>query len=138
MQRSGNTNVVITSTQRTPEAQARAMLTNILNHGVESQLRLYGPAGRQVVGVAAEGIQQHLSNDEILSNMVAEINRIGPGRVSRHSGDPRIINVIDISPRTITNRDNFVREIRANNINLFQPPRDPAFHLEIRQPQPQQ
>lgn len=135
MQRSENTHINITSTQRTPEAQANAMLTNILNHGVQSQLALYGAPGRQVVGVAAEGLSQHLSRAEILSRMVAEIRRIGLGRVSRHTGDPAVINVLDISPATIVNRQAFVREIRAANINLFQPPRDPAFHLEIRQPQ---
>jgi RHS repeat-associated protein len=134
MQRSGNTHVTITSTQRSPEAQAAAMLTNIINHGVQSQLHLYGAPGRQVVNVAAAGLAQHLSRADILRNMVAEIRRLGPGRVSRHAGDPAVINVIDISPATIINRENFVREIRAGNINLFQPPRDPAFHLEIQQP----
>lgn len=110
------------------------MLTNIMNHGVQSQLNLYGAPGRQVIGVAAEGLNQHLSRAEILSRMVAEIRRIGPGRVSRHAGDPAVINVLDISPATIVDRQAFVREIRAANINFFQPPRDPAFHLEIRQP----
>jgi hypothetical protein len=54
------------------------MLTNIMNHGVQSQLNLYGAPGRQVIGVAAEGLNQHLSRAEILSRMVAEIRRIGP------------------------------------------------------------
>jgi hypothetical protein len=66
--------------------------------------------------------------------MVQEIRRIGPGKVSRHVGDPSVINVIDISPASITNRQNFIREIRESNIFLITPPRDPAFHLEIKQP----
>ncbi|WEK35402.1 MAG: DUF6443 domain-containing protein [Candidatus Pseudobacter hemicellulosilyticus] len=133
MRASGNPNVTITSTLRTPEGQARAMYDNIASRGVAYNLRLYGPAGDQVVNVAARGQRAGLGRDAIISAMAQEIRRIGPGRVSRHTGDPNVINVLDISPRTIVNRQAFAREIRARGIRFFEPPRDPAFHLEIRQ-----
>ncbi len=133
MRASGNPNIVITSTLRTPEDQARAMYNNIVSRGVQYNLNLYGPAGDRVVNVAAQGQQQGLTRDEILAAMAAEIRRIGPGRVSRHAGDPNVINVLDISPHSIRNRQAFVQEIRARGIFLIQPPRDPAYHLEIRQ-----
>ena len=133
MRESGNPNVTITSTLRTPEDQARAMYNNIVSRGVQHNLTLYGPAGDRVVNVAAQGRRQGLTRDQILAAMAAEIRRIGPGRVSRHAGDPNVINVLDISPHSIRNRQAFVREIRERGIFLIEPPRDPAFHLEIRQ-----
>lgn len=110
------------------------MLNNTIQRGVQSQLNLYGPAGDQVINIAASGLSQHLTKPEILRNMIQAIRRIGPSRVSRHSGDPAFINVLDISPASIINKQSFVREIRASNIFLLLPPKDPAFHLEIRQP----
>lgn len=65
--------------------------------------------------------------------MLAEINRLGPQNVSRHTADPIVINVIDISPNSIRRRAEFIREVRARGIHLIPNPPDPAFHLEIRQ-----
>jgi RHS repeat-associated protein len=133
MRASGNPNVTITSTMRTPEDQARAMYNNIISRGAAYNLQLYSANGDRVVNVAAAGRRQGLSKDEILRAMAQEMRRIGPGRVSRHAGDPSVINVLDISPHSIRNRQAFVREIRERGIFLLQPPSDPAFHLEIRQ-----
>ena len=133
MQESGNSSITITSTQRSPEGQARAMYNNIVSRGVQYNLNLYGPNGDRVVNVAANGRRRELSRDEILSNMAAEIRRIGPGRVSRHCGDPNVLNVLDISPGSLQNRRAFVREVRERGIFLLQPPADPAYHLEVRQ-----
>jgi RHS repeat-associated protein len=133
MRGSGNNSLTITSTQRTPESQARAMYTNIINRGVQYNLNLYSSNGDRVVNVAARGRREGLTRDQILTNMVTEIRRIGPGRVSRHCGDPNILNVLDIAPSSLQNRRAFVREIRGRGIFLLQPPEDPAYHLEIRQ-----
>lgn len=116
MRQSNNPNIVITSTLRTPEDQARAMYNNIVSRGVQYNLNLYSANGDRVVNVAAQGRRQGLTRDEIIAAMAREIRRIGPGRVSRHAGDPNVINVLDISPHSIRNRQDFVREIRERNI----------------------
>jgi hypothetical protein len=133
MQASNNRSLLITSTQRTPAEQARVMYTNIVNLGVQHQLALYGAGGDAIIQVAANGRRQGLGRDQIIQNMIAEIRRVGPTRVSRHCGDPNVLNVMDISPGSIQNRQQFVREIRARGIRLLLPPADPAYHLEIPQ-----
>ena len=130
---SENPSLKITSTQRSPEAQANAMYDNIESRGVKYNLDLYGSAGDQVVNVAQDGINKGLNRQQIISNMSATIRRIGPRKVSRHASDPRVLNVIDISPASIQNRKRFVEQIRARGIFLLQPPADPAYHLEIKQ-----
>ena len=86
------------STQRTPEQQANAMLDNIARPGgVARNLRLYGTAGNQVVQVAAAGLNNGLSRDETVTRMTEEINILGPQRVSCHTGDPNVLNVLDIT-----------------------------------------
>ncbi|MBS4042286.1 MAG: hypothetical protein KGZ59_00520 [Chitinophagaceae bacterium] len=133
MKESFNPTITITSTQRTPQDQARAMYNNIISRGVQYNLNLYGANGDRVVNVAANRRRQGKTREEILSAMAAEIRRIGPGRVSRHCGDPNVLNVLDISPSSLLNRRAFVREIRERGIFLLQPPADPAYHLEIPQ-----
>lgn len=134
MDNSNNHNLLINSTQRTPLEQARAMYNNINQYGLNYSYRLYGHYGDLVTHVAQVGIQNGEDRDQIIAEMTNEIITLGPQRVSRHTGDPNVINVIDISPRTINHRLEFIREIRAHGINLFTPPNDPAFHLEIVQP----
>jgi tetrahydromethanopterin S-methyltransferase subunit H len=111
------------------------MYNNIIAKGFQSQYNLYGPIGDRVVKVAEVAKKKGLSKAEILKAMEDEIWRIGPRKVSNHAGDPNLVNVIDISPSTITNPKDFVREIKKRGIFLLQPPADPAFHLEIQQKQ---
>jgi len=134
MRESGNNNVTITSTQRTPAEQARVMYQNIVNHGAASQHRLYGRGGDAVIDVAESGIADGLTPAQIISNMTDEILRIGPTNVSNHTADPNVLNVVDIDPSTVEHPRAFVQAIESRGIRLLQPPTDPAFHLEIRQP----
>jgi hypothetical protein len=86
-----------------------------------------------VTRIAELSIRSGESREQTIQRMLEEINRIGPQTVSRHTADPTRLNVIDISPRSIINRANFIREVRARGIHLIPNPPDPAFHLEIRQ-----
>jgi len=69
--------------------------------------------------------------------MTAKIKSIGPRKVSRHIGDPKKLNVIDIAPSSIriTFRDKFEAAVkRESRVSKFlAPPVDPAYHLEIPQ-----
>jgi len=80
-------------------------------------------------------LQINAASATIRAAMVAEINRQGPGSVSRHCADPTEISVIDVGgssfnatngPRfrtSVTPRvTTFIDEIATNN----------AYHLELR------
>jgi len=59
--------------------------------------------------------------------------------VSRHTGDPKVLNVFDVRPSSIRNRrafeDAVKAESRVNVKNFFMPPKDPGYHIEIPQKQ---
>ncbi len=122
----GNSNYIITSTTRTPAKQVDVMYNNISKYGVNAQKELYGTYGDQVIDM--------YPNKPL---MLSKVNSVGPSRVSKHCGNPRIINVIDISPNSIRNRPAFERRVRADSrvSRFYTPPADPAYHLEIPQPQ---
>jgi hypothetical protein len=134
MRASKNHKIIITSTLRTAEDQARAMYDNIISKGFDYNYNLYGSTGDKVIKAAEKARSKGYSKEKILEAMTAEINRIGPGKVSRHAGDPKRINVIDIAPSSVTHKEAFVKEIKKRRIFLLQPPADPAYHLEIKQP----
>jgi hypothetical protein len=141
MAQAGVADLRITSTARTPERQALAMYNNIQSQGVASQKRLYGAPGDRVVDAYVAGKEAGLSRDEILQAMTAQIHAEGPANVSRHmANDPSAINVIDISPDSIAQgqRPAFLEAARNHpSVSRVLDPsnNDPAFHLEISQPQ---
>jgi len=138
MSSAGITSVKITSTARTPEEQARAMYTNLENRGVQDQLDLYAAAGDEVIRAYQASKKRGNAKEQIIQDMVAEILRQGPGRVSRHAADFSVLNVIDIAPSSVSNRAAFERAVRAEGrVSKFLTPadNDPAYHLEIPQPQ---
>lgn len=128
----------ITSVQRTPAEQARAMYGNCLATSVQKQLDLYGPYGDAVIRVF-----QRLStkpSEQVIAAMTIEIISLGPGNVSHHCADPASLNVIDISAANMSDSQQIALEIVIRNerriIRHFSPrtvPSDPAFHIEIPQ-----
>ncbi len=139
MATAGVDSVRITSTARTPEAQARAMYDNLQSQGVQAQRDLYGRYGDQVIDAYEESVAAGLSREETLQSMVDRINEVGPSNVSRHLADPAVRNIIDISPRSIPEdqREAFMEAIRNHpDVTRFLGPADgdPAYHVEIRQP----
>lgn len=140
MQQTGVSSVTITSTARTPYDQARIMYENIERHGVAHQKRLYGRFGDKIIDEYVSLSNKGVSKTNVISGMKAKITQVGPRNVSRHAGDPTKINVIDIAPSSIpiNLHANFSKAIdsEARIDKFFKPPKDPAFHIEISQPNP--
>jgi hypothetical protein len=141
MERAGVEVIMITSMERTPYEQARAMLTNIKLRGVQSQYSLYGPVGDQVIRRAEYLIGERVSEQEILRGMLRLINLLGPQNVSHHCADKSKCQVVDISPLSVLPRDRFdelerecrtdkrIRKVKSLSDG------DPALHVEIDQPE---
>ena len=124
---SNNTYAVITSTSRTPEVQAQAMINNILLKGIASQYKLYGKNGDLVL--------DEYPNKE---SMINKIYELGPESVSKHCADFKYKNVIDIAPTSIEKRTNFLNSSKEENrISKVLSPEEQegenAYHLEIPQ-----
>jgi len=132
----GLTRVLISSTARTPADQARAMYDNLVAYGVAHQKRLYGAAGDQVIDVYVASKAAGRSPTQIQQDMVEKIIAIGPTRVSRHASDPRVLNVFDVAPSSVSDKAAFEAAIAAEQrvSRYFFPPDDPGYHLEIPQP----
>jgi WXG100 family type VII secretion target len=136
MKAAGLDSVSVTSTSRTPQRQAIAMFDNIESQGVDSQKKLYGSYGDQVIDVYVAEKAAGKSRAEIISAMETKINDLGPSNISRHLADPTKKNVIDIAPSQISDKDAFEKAVEADSrvSKFLKPPKDSAYHLEIPQP----
>lgn len=138
LKKSGVPQITVTSTARTPNEQARIMYENIERHGVAHQKKLYGPSGDKVIDEYSSLKAKGKAKTEIISGMSAKISYLGPSKVSRHTGDPNKLNVVDIAPSSInlTLRKKFEDAVRNDKrvSKFLTPPGDPAYHLEIPQP----
>ena len=113
----------ISSTARTPEEQVNAMYNNLKN----KQTCNYAPAGRAVE-----------SRYPDKQEMLKEIYRQGPSKVSKHCADFRQLNVIDIAPSSVSNRAAFHHALLNNSkisrvLDPWTPSKAPVFHIEIPQ-----
>ena len=133
--------ITITSTQRSPQDQARVMYDNIVREGVAAQKALYKAPGQSVIDAYVTAKNAGKSPDDIKAAMVARILEVGPEKVSRHAADPKVLNVFDISPTSVSasqdQQQAFVRAARSDQrvAKVLTPAdNDPAFHLEIPQP----
>jgi len=141
----GLSHLEITSTLRTAESQAAAMYYNVLNTGYEQQFELYGPVGTAVLNAALKmenSLPSDLSEEEkselIVSEMIAEINRQYPKRVSRHVvplEDYARLNVLDIGYDSVLDKEAFravLSDAKARGIIEFiDEPYNECFHIEI-------
>lgn len=138
LQKAQLNHAVITSTTRTPGDQARIMFNNCEKYGVSAQKELYGRYGDMVIDVYLAGKESNKDAKSIIQEMTRKIINLGPANVSRHCGDPKIVNVIDIAPSSIPEerKQAFISAIESEQrIRKFlQPPKDPAYHIEIVQP----
>jgi hypothetical protein len=130
---------LITSTQRTPAEQARAMFNNLEALGVKSQKDLYGPNGDLVIDVFVAGKRAGKTAAQIQKDMERRIIGLGPSNVSHHAADPKVLNVFDVAPNSIpaAKRAAFERAARRDKRvrKFFAPGQgDPGFHIEIPQP----
>lgn len=139
MRKAGVTTAVITSTQRTPADQARAMFENCESQGVKSQKDLYGPNGDLVIDVFVAGKAAGKTAAQIQKEMEKKILALGPSNVSHHAADPKVLNVFDVAPTSIpaAQQAAFEKAVRADKRvrKFFTPSQgDPGFHIEIAQP----
>jgi len=134
--------LIITSTQRDPQRQAKAMYNNCETHGVTSQMDLYRGPGQQVIKVYDLCKALKRTPEQTITAMVKKIIEVGPQNVSHHAADPLTLNVFDVGPITMKpdgRQQKFADAARAEHrISKFLDPSnsDPAFHCEIPQPQP--
>lgn len=139
MRKADVSSILITSTARTPADQARIMYENLELYGVEHQKLLYSKYGDQVIDEFSKYKSQKHHKQFIISMMQAKIIALDPSKISNHVADPIKLNVIDIAPSSIDPglRSLFVAAIRGEKrvAKYIGPPKDPAYHLEIPQPE---
>ena len=128
-------NIVVTSTARTPEQQARAMLNNIKKTGVEAQKKLYAPYGDMVIDV----YNPLLSDTDNIRNMTDKIYEVGPEHVSKHCADLSVLNVLDVSISRLSDIDAFINALSILKVNgivkqFFKEDKNGCIHIEIPQP----
>ncbi|MCC6612866.1 MAG: transglycosylase SLT domain-containing protein [Anaerolineae bacterium] len=132
----GLKSALISSTSRTPADQARIMYNNLEKYGVQHQKDLYGRSGDSVIDEYVKSRAAGKTSDQIKADMETKINEVGPTNVSRHTGDPNVLNVFDVAPSSITNKVAFEKAVKADSrvTKFLMPPQDPGYHLEIPQP----
>jgi hypothetical protein len=139
MRKAGVQSILITSTARTPADQARIMYENIERYGVEHQKLLYSKYGDLVIDEYSKYKSKKYRRQFVISKMQAKIVALDPSKVSNHVADPMKLNVIDIAPSSIDPglRPVFTAAIQNDKrvSKYLGPPGDPAYHLEIPQPE---
>jgi len=127
----GLTGAMVTSAHRTPADQARVMYENCISKGAAYNEALYCVAGDRVVDVFAANHDQ--PRDAVILLMTEKILEIGPESVSMHMSDTHY--TFDVAPSSIpvAKHAAFVAAVLGNKAvsKLIQPPKDPAFHIEI-------
>jgi hypothetical protein len=133
----GLTSAMVSSTARKPSEQARVMYNNIVSQGVARQKQLYAAPGRSVIDVYVKSKAAGKTPDQIKADMEAKIIAVGPSKISHHAADPKILNVFDVAPSSITNKKAFEKAVTSDKrvAKFLLPPKDPGYHLEIPQPQ---
>ena len=127
----GVVTATVTSAHRTPADQARVMYENCVSKGAAYNEALYCVAGDKVVEVFAANHDQ--PRDAVIQLMMEKIIEIGPESISMHMSDTHY--TFDVAPSSIpvAKHAAFVAAVLGNKAvsKLIQPPRDPAFHIEI-------
>jgi hypothetical protein len=127
--------LTISSTQRSPTDQARVMFNNLETQGVAAQRKLYKPPGQAVIDVYVAGKAANESDDDIKAGMTEKILELGPETVSHHAADPKVLNVFDVAPSSVSDVDAFQTAAKADSrvSKFLTPPNDPGLHFEIPQ-----
>ena len=127
----GLARVTVTSAHRAPGEQARVMYENCVSKGAAYNKTMYCGAGDQVVDVFEANRDQ--PRDAVIQLMTEKILEIGPSSVSMHMSDTHY--TFDVAPSSIPQARHaaFAAAVLGNKAvsRLIQPPKDPAFHVEI-------
>jgi hypothetical protein len=127
----GIAGATVTSGYRTPAEQARVMYENCVSKGGAYNHALYCAAGDHVVDVFEANRDRPRAT--VIQLMTEKILSIGPSNVSMHMSDTHY--TFDVAPSSIPEDKHtaFVAAVLGNKAvsKLLQPPKDPAYHLEI-------
>ena len=122
--------ITITSTARDPYNQARIMYDNIVKKGMKEQRNTYKEPGQRVLDAYESAKAKGKNKDGIIKEMEAKIKEIGPTKVSKHCGDPSIVNVFDVD-QGMSNPKDFKKTITPKIETLLD--ENGCYHLEIKQ-----
>ncbi|MBU2997495.1 hypothetical protein KO500_13685 [Cellulophaga baltica] len=130
---SGNFNIHITSTARTPYDQARIMYENCKSTGASVQKGIYASSGDQVIDVYTAEDNLGKSKEEVIEKMEDKILEIGPSTVSKHLADPEVMNTFDVSYGNLTDKTNFWDEMekRSELDKILE--ENSCYHIQINQ-----
>lgn len=152
LEASGVDKVVITSTIRTPEDQARIMYENLdmltnkkgFDEGVAASRPQYGTdplsPGNQAIDVYVNSMTSGENKDQVITDMISKIRNLSDqGKWHSHLSDPKKLGVFDIDPASIPDDEkksfvDTVNKAKGTIVSKFlQPPDDLAYHIEIQQ-----
>lgn len=146
MRKAGQSEIVITSTARTPADQARAMFQNLTSaadtiaNNITAQLAIYAKAGDDVINVF-RGASNGKSREEVLrqaesiqSAMQDKIESVGPSNVSNHCADATKLAVIDVGTATFQQNAALFKDYVSPLVTKFLDEASPnrCFHLELK------
>lgn len=137
LDKAGIASILITSTYRTPEQQARAMYDNIVSQGLDTQYKLYGPGGDAVINEYVLKKNYGYGVKDILTAMARKIREIGPSKVSAHCvADPEKAATFDILPASIPPAQKNIFESSMQKISKILIPGvttgERVYHVELR------
>ena len=122
--------LTITSTARDPYNQARVMYGNIVKNGMKKQRNTYKEPGQRILDAYESAQAKGKDKAGIIKEMEAKIKEIGPSKVSRHCGDPNVVNVFDVH-QGMSNPKDFKKTITSKIKTLLD--ENGCYHLEINQ-----
>lgn len=97
---------------------------------MKEQRRTYKEPGQRVLDTYELANSKGKNREEIIREMEAKIKEIGPSKVSRHCGDPKIVNVFDVT-QEMSNPNDFKKAIIPKIKTLLD--ENGCYHLEIIQ-----
>lgn len=130
---SGNMDIHITSTARTPYDQARIMYGNLEKTSVATQKGIYRNPGDQVIDTYAASKKDGKTKAETISAMEAKIKELGPDTVSKHLADPSVMNTFDVDFGQLTNSSKFKTTMSARSELDKILVENGCYHIQINQ-----
>lgn len=133
---SGNSEVTIASTIRTPQEQARLMYQNLERTGAKEQYDIYGSSGDKVIKVWEDMKKNGSSETKIRQAMTDKIIEVGSTNVSNHCYEPSVYknnNTFDITYNGLSNKAGLRSELQkledTNKLKFIE--ENGCFHVQI-------
>ena len=127
---SGNLDIYITSTARTPYDQARIMYDNC-NANLQEQRDTYASSGQKIIDIYVNNKSK--SREIVITKMEEKIKEIGPSKVSKHLADPLYMNTFDVSYGRLSNKIKFWNEMKKRSELDKILNENKCYHIQINQ-----